>query len=119
MTALRGLSWGATLLCVYFLIWGGHRVFGYQVPALAQLFAGIGTELPRSTRFVIGISNFYMRYPVGVLQILLVICKELLLRDVVIRLAITIAILLSAAWLFEFAVSSMVEPVTSILGKNQ
>ncbi len=109
------LSWGATLLCTGYIVWGCFQL-SRQMPALAQLFAGIGTELPASTRFVIGVSNFYI-WPAGALLIILVVGKELLLRDAVIRLAVTFVVFLSASWFFDFAVSAMLEPLVGILKK--
>jgi hypothetical protein len=112
----RGLSWGAALLCVHYIVWGGYHVFRYKVPVLAQLFfSGRGFEPPVSTRFVVAVSNFYI-WPIGALLILLVVGKEFMLRDVMIRLAITFVVLLSVAWFFEFTVSAMLDG--SMIGRQ-
>ncbi|HEV8580390.1 MAG TPA: hypothetical protein VGX68_15085 [Thermoanaerobaculia bacterium] len=55
-----------------------------QVPVMAQLLAGLGTELPASTRFVIAVSHSFI-WPVGMLLALFVIGKELLLRDFILK----------------------------------
>jgi type II secretory pathway component PulF len=51
---------------------------------MAQLLAGLGTELPASTRFVIAVSHSFI-WPVGMLLALFVIGKELLLRDFILK----------------------------------
>ena|GEM_PF-5539286 len=111
----RGLSWGATLLCAHYIGWGSY-ILRRRTPVLAQLFAGLGSLLPGSARFVIAISNFYI-WPAATLLILIVVGKELLLRDTGIRLVFTFIIFLAAAWFFDFAVSAMLEPLMGVVGK--
>jgi type II secretory pathway component PulF len=107
------LAWGAALLFSLYVLWGCYQV-SRQVPAMAQLFAGLGSELPVSTRFVIWVSQHAI-WPAGGLLVLLVVGKELRLRDAMIRLAITFLAFLAVTWFFSFAVSAMHEPLVGIL----
>ena len=111
----RGLSWGAALGCASYIAWGCFHL-RRSVLAIAELLAGLGVELPTSTRFVIAFSSSYV-WPVGVLLILLVVGKELVVRSAVIRLAITVAFFIAAGWFFAFAVAAMYEPMMGILKK--
>src|SRR5262245_889606 len=111
----RGLSWATSLLCAHYVLWGCY-VVKRQVPLLAQLFAGLGTELPVSPRFVFAVSNSFI-WPAGALLVLIVVGKEFLLRNTVIRLATTFVVFISAVWFFYFAVSAMLEPLMGILEK--
>lgn len=111
---VRGLSWVAAILCAHYIGWGCYQV-RWQVPVLAQLYAGLGGELPIYTRLVIALSNHI--FSVGLLLVLLVVGKELLIRDTIIRLEITFIVFLSAAWLFDFSVSAMLGPALRILGR--
>ena len=110
----RGLSWVAAVLCANYIGWGCYQV-RWQVPVLAQLYAGLGGELPIYTRLVIALSNRI--FPVGLLLILLVVGKELLVRDVIIRLEITFIVFLAVAWLFDFSVTAMLGPAFRLLGR--
>src|SRR5262245_49100209 len=111
----RGVSWGAALLCAGYIAWGCFHL-KRSVSTIAQLLAGLGGELPTSTRFVIAFSSFYI-WPVGALLILLVVGKELVVRNAVIRLAITVVFFIAAGWFFAFAVAAMYEPLQDILKK--
>ena len=110
----HSLSWVAAVLCAHYIVWGCYQV-RWQVPALAQLYAGLGGELPFYTRLVIALSNHI--FPIGLLLILLVIGKELLIRNTIIRLEITFIMFLSAAWLFDFSVTAMLGPAFRLLGR--
>jgi hypothetical protein len=110
----RSLSWVAALLCAHYIGWGCYQV-RWQVPFLAQLYAGLGAELPLCTRLVIAISNRI--FLVGLILILLVVGKELLIRDIMIRLEITFILFLSAAWLFDFSVTAMLGPALRLLAR--
>lgn len=110
----RSLSWVAAVLCAHYIGWGCYQV-RWQVPFLAQLYAGLGGELPLYTRLVIAISNRI--FLVGLLLILLVVGKELLIRDVIIRLEVTFILFLSAAWLFDFSVAAMLGPAFRLLAR--
>jgi hypothetical protein len=111
----RGLSWGAALVCASYIVWECFHL-RRSVSAIAQLLAGIGGELPASTRWVIAFSSSYL-WPVGLLLILLVVGKELMVRNPVIRLAITVAVFVVTVWFFSFAVAAMYEPLLDILKK--
>ena len=112
--AARGLSVVVAVLCAHYIGWGCYQV-QWQVPILAQLYAGLGGELPIYTRLVIALSNGI--FTVGLLLILLVIGKEFLIRNVIIRLEITFIVFLSVAWLFDFSVTAMLVPAFRLLGK--
>jgi hypothetical protein len=111
----RGLSWGAALVCAGYIAWGCFHL-RRSVLTIAQLLAGLGGELPTSTRFVIAFSSSYV-WPAGALLILLVVGKELMVRNTVIRLAITVAFFVLVGWFFDFAVAAMYEPMMGILKK--
>jgi hypothetical protein len=111
----RGLSWVAALLCAHYIGWGFYQL-KWQIPVFAQLLVGLGAELPAATRLVIDLSNH--AFPLSILLILLVIGKELLLRDIVIRLETTFIVFLSVAWAFDFATTALLLPVVHIMGKT-
>jgi type II secretory pathway component PulF len=111
----RELSWGITFLCALYILWECYQL-KTRVPVMAKLLAGIGSELPNATRFVIQFASSYA-WPVGMLLALLLVGKELLLRDTVMRLAITFVVFLGAAWFFSFAITAMAQPLQEILQK--
>jgi type II secretory pathway component PulF len=87
----RGLSWGAAVLCAHYIGWECYYL-KRVIPVLAQLLSGLGGELPTYTRFVIALSNHALS--VGSLLILLVVGKELVIRDTMIRLEFTFIVFL-------------------------
>ncbi len=76
-------SWGITVLCACYIAWVCY-VIKTRIPALAQLYAGLGGELPRATRFTIELSNGPV-YIYGAILILGLALKESLLKNVIVR----------------------------------
>jgi type II secretory pathway component PulF len=111
----RALAWGASLLCSSYVVWRYYQ-FSRLLPAIARLIEGLGGEIPRSTRFVISVPNFFYEWAVAACVIVL-FGKELVLRDTAIRLAITVVVFISAAWCFDFGVSALIEPLVEIMRK--
>jgi type II secretory pathway component PulF len=110
----RVLSWVVAVLCANYIGWECYYL-KRLIPVLAQLLAGVGEELPAYTRFVIALTNHILL--VGSLLIILVVGKELVIRDTIIKLEITFIVFLSAAWVFDFAAPAVLEPAFHIMGR--
>jgi hypothetical protein len=111
---LRVLSWSATVLCVVYTLWACYHFQG-QMPLMAQYLTGLGVELPISTRMVLAAAAYI--WPLGVLLVVLLFGKEMLIRNAVLRLAITFLIFFSTLGFLHFAVTALREPMDEILRK--
>ena len=90
------LSWG------YFKCDGYNRdsVFAFVVPTLAKTFVELGVKLPATTRFIIGLGNFFSNYLIfALLSVLLLVSedtcflKQNLCKSILILLVIRILLL--------------------------
>jgi type II secretory pathway component PulF len=108
-------SWGTTLLCASYVLWLCY-VFGSRIPVFGTLFAGFGGELPRITTFVLALAKGPI-YILGALVVLGLVLKELLVKELVIRFALTIIVLIVVAWFIGFATDAMYKPMFELLDK--
>ena len=73
------LTWAISILACIYLLWTGAMLF-YSTGAFANMFAGMGVELPLPTRIVTG--SYRVSYPVlfGGTAVLIIV-KQFYIRE--------------------------------------
>lgn len=108
-------AWGISLLsCLYFV--SIYIRVSRITESFSGLFAGLGVELPMQTRFLL--SSHSLLYPVlffgaGVL----VVVKEVFMRDKTLSLAVTFGTALCVLYIVDWINSALYAPLFSMIKK--
>ena len=113
--AARTIAWTTSVVCCLYYGWSCVALW-VQGAATKGMLEGLGTELPTTTRFVLGNQLWLFPFLFGGAA-LAVIGKEVVLRDKRLSPAITLAITLLVFFVVDWIKFVMLLPLITILNK--
>ncbi len=101
------------LACAY-IAWVAY-VLTMRVPPLSKSLVALGAQVPRTTAFVIAISNPAITLPLMLLLVGFLIAKEFFVADFSRRIAITVIVFMATSWFRDFAIDAMQKPLLQLM----
>lgn len=101
------------LACAY-IAWVAY-VITIRVPPLSKSLIALGSQIPRTTAFVITISNPAITLPLMLLLIGFLIAKEFFVADFSRRVTITVIVFMAISWFRDFAIDAMQKPLLQLM----
>ncbi|MHB0972584.1 MAG: hypothetical protein ACYC7A_22735 [Thermoanaerobaculia bacterium] len=110
----RILSWAVAIVASAYVIWSVVSL-GQRVPAFAQLFAGLGAEIPIPTRAVLAVCTPRILWPLGIFLVAVLVAKEFSRTSAGTKIAISVVIFMLVALFGSVATELIFRPMVSLM----
>ncbi len=112
----RRLSLAVNLLSLWYVIWTAYSLVT-RVPRFADLFAGLGAELPLPTRLVISVCTPRVIWPLTLVAVVFLIVKEFKVQSTAVKALTSVIVFMLFAGISAFITFAIQEPLISLIGR--